>query len=286
MSKRKEIEKNVLGTGKYEEMKTLKLPRKIDVLNHYLHLRNFKYPDPNAFPSSVLHEEIFEYVVQIYSKASIPVFKSKPQIIKQIKDLEIKRKAINKKKNPTAVENFQILLQDIFPVVKCDKDIPLPERRFYEDQCTTREMIISQTIDKVQTEKYIRSNNNNEKLLVPQSTNDSEPTVYLESSTEEEDGNTTSDSGSSYGDIINDADEPKHVYFKTPLKHTSEVAAQISIGEEQAAKLLTAYNADIGTNHIITQKKLRSQRDIARYKKVANIHHNIVLGKIENFSNS
>jgi len=47
----------------------------------------------------------------------------------------------------------------------------------------------------------------------------------------------------------------KQTYFTVPLPNTVDVAAQINIGEEQVAKLLTAYSQDNGVSHIVTKKK-------------------------------
>jgi len=105
----------------------------------------FKYS--NKTSSYTLYNETYNTICSIYQSASIPITKSKQRIIEQIKELESRRKQINKKTQKN-ISDFITHLHDIFPVVKLHSDVPLVERTFYIDQCSNRELMISSSIDK------------------------------------------------------------------------------------------------------------------------------------------
>ena len=277
MSSRRKIIEDPCGIGKYQLMNSTLLPSRGDVLRHYLYLRAFKYS--NATPSYVLCQEVYNKICIIYQSASIPVTKSKDRIIEQIKELESKRKDVNKKKNPNRIADFNNYLKEIFAVVKSLSDIPLPEREFYSDQCNTRKMMISASIDKIQTARIIRNAKIKHRSVeeIPSTSTaqqlDDTDSHSTSSATESESSITSLDSDK---DRIADSSNPTSSYFMIPLPNTADVAAQINIGEEQVAKLLTAYNKDTGSNQVVTRKKVRAQREKARKQRVSEISQNIL----------
>ena len=268
------------GLGSYHPMKKDVLPQRVDVLRHYLYLRTFKYSKTTA--SSDLYKELYHTICSIYKKASIPVTKSQQRIISQIKELESKRKEINKKKNATRILNFKKYLEDIFSVIKKETDIPLTERSFYNDQCKNRKMMISSSIDKAQSHKIFRKAKERERLsassVVEDNSHDYDSDVSSTSSTET-DENFSSNADTTYEGLRPSASQHASSYFMQPLSNTADVVAQINIGEEQVAKLLTAYNQDLGLKQVVTKKKVSGQREKARKQRVEEIVQSSVIGK-------
>ena len=162
-------------------------------------------------------------------------------------------------------------------------DVPLIERELNDDQCNSRKMMVSSSIDKAQTSKNFQKTKT--QLTFSASTTTSfteEETSDCNSSLSQNTSDTmTSNSESVFEEELDPTPSTSQQtsYFMTPLPNTADVAAQINIGEEQVAKLLMAHNEDIGFKEVITKKKVSDQREKARMKHVEEIVQNSIYGK-------
>ena len=234
-----------------------------------------------------IYNKVYEDLCKVYASASIPITKSKKTIIDQIKQLEMKRKNINKKKNSAQIQKFGNSLKEIFPVVKSIVDVPLAERNFYKDQCKERKIMIVSSTDKKQTSR--NKKNFEDKVRLSRLETESNMTEDQKSRADTilfSDSSCSSDNTadcSADDDLFSTFEQSNLAastsYFTNKLHNTAEVAAQIGIGDERAAKLLTAFSEDVGLEVVVTQKKLRSQRELARNTKLESLQHNIVCGK-------
>jgi len=289
MASRSSIKEDPLGIGSYEPLKTSELPLRLNVLRHFLYLRTFKFPSGTSLTK--IYNQVYDDLIKIYTSTSIPVTKNKKTIIDQIKSMESKRKNINKKKTPAQIQKFGNFLKQIFPVVKSIIDVPMKERGFYLDQCEERKMMIASSIDKKQTIRNKRILGNKLRLQQAelQSTQShSSGQQSLPASLRLSDTSVTSCSSSdtdgcsqcsTYKTQQSHSASSAKKYFNSKLHNTADAAAQIGIGDEKAAKLLTAFSQDVGLKTVITQKKLRSQREIIRNERLQSLQDNVVYGK-------